>query len=81
MSFGEWPGFRIFLLIVFWVVIVFVVAAWRLYWTLPQAVENGVAAVSFDIKGPALVAFGPPLILGAAYVLLRRRSGESSHEK
>jgi putative flippase GtrA len=77
MSLAPWPGFRALALVFAWILGVFVVFAWRAYWTLPQVAEEGVAAVSFDVIRPALVAFGAPLLFFAAYALFRRRSGRN----
>ena len=59
------------MILVAWILLVFVVAAWLAYWRLPQIAEEGVAAVSFGLTAPTLIAFGPPLLLGVAWVLVR----------
>jgi hypothetical protein len=77
VSHAPWPGFRVLALVFFWILGVFVVFAWRAYWTLPRVAEEGAAAVSFDVTRAALVAFGAPLLFFAAYALFRRRSGRN----
>ena len=75
MSLREWPGFRALGVVFVWVALVFVVFAWRSYWRLSQTVaDQGVAAASFDLKLPLILAFGPPMLLAAGYAWFRRRS-------
>jgi hypothetical protein len=75
---SQWPGFRVVVILMSWVLLAFVVVAWRSYWALSQVADaNGVAAVSFPLAGPVLLAFGPPLALLVAWALLRRRSSGS----
>jgi len=42
-----------------------------------QSAADGAPAAPFSLAGPILVAVGPPLVLAAAYALLRRCSGKS----
>ena len=69
MSLREWPGFRALGVVFLWVALVFVVFAWRSYWRLSQTVaDQGVAAASFDLKLPLILAFGPPMLGGLRMV-------------
>ena len=78
MGLSEWPGFRIFLILVLWVVGVFIVAAWRVYWAVARTVaDEGSAAVAMHLKWPMLIALGPPLLLAAAWLVVRLRAGKA----
>ena len=74
MSLRGWPGFPVLRLAIVWIVLVAVVTLWRTYWMLPQALDQEVAGVHVDLKGPILLAIGPPLLLlVVAYVWHRKR--------
>lgn len=77
MRLGEWPGFHGLRIALLWVILVAAVAGWRLYWRVMQSAADGAPAAAFSPTGPILVALGPPLVLAAAYALLRRRRGKS----
>ena len=74
MKFGEWPGFQGLRVVMLWVILVFVVFGWRYYWQATRAMADEAPKVTFHVAGPLLVAFGPPLLFGIGYSLLRRRS-------
>ena len=73
MSFRGWPGFRVILLALAWILAVLVVTLWRAYWMLPKALDQGIAAVSLDIKWPIILALVPPLLLFALAFVAHRR--------
>ena len=73
MSLRGWPGFPVLRLAIVWIVLVAMVTLWRWYYMLPQALDREVAAVRIDLKGPILLALGPPLLFFAvAYVWHRK---------
>lgn len=75
MKLSEWPGFRVLLFLVFWVVIVFVVAAWRTYWAVAATMsEDGAVMAAMDWKWPIVVAVGPPILLCLAWAIVRLRA-------
>ena len=72
---GEWPGFRTLMVLVFWVAIVLVVAAWRTYWAVAASVsEDGGVRAAIDWKWPLVVALGPPLLLCLAWAVVKLRA-------
>ena len=73
MSLSEWPGFQGLRVVLLWVILVFVVFGWKYYWSMTRAVADEATRPVFSITGPLLVAFGPPLLFGLAYVLVQRR--------
>jgi len=78
MKIGEWHGFVGLRIVMLWVVLVFVVFAWRHYWGVARAVADEGTVAPFSLGAPLLVAFGPPLFFAIGYVLWRRRrSGRS----
>jgi hypothetical protein len=74
---GEWPGFQGLRILMLWVILVFVVFAWRHYWRISQAVADEAPLAHFRFTAPLLIAFGPPLLFAIGYSLVRRRSGRS----
>ena len=77
MRFAEWPGFQGLRFVLLWVILVFVVFGWRYYWAITRAVADEAARPAFSIASPLLVAFGPPLLFGLGYGLVRRGSRKS----
>ena len=73
MKLGEWPGLVGLRVVMLWVVLVFVVFAWRHYWGLTRAVADDATVERFSFGPPLLVAFGPPLVFAFGYVVWRRR--------
>ncbi len=75
MSFRDWPASRIVLLSVAWVVLTVAVLAWWTLRRLRHVDSQGIAAISGGIFEPALVLFGPPLLLFLLWLALRRPAG------
>lgn len=54
-----------------------VVTFWRSYWTVPQMLDQEVAAVSFDLRWPLIIAIAPPLMFFIGAFLWHRRAQRS----
>ena len=74
MGLRQWPWHRVALAGILWALAVCGFMTWRIFVQMPDA---PVAAISFGLLDPMLVALGPPFLLAVAWLLARRQGSTS----
>jgi Na+/proline symporter len=74
MGFSEWPARRILLLSGGWIVAYLTLLAWQLFRAISATGSGGIGATSVGLLELVAIPFGPPLVFGLLWLVLRRRA-------
>ena len=72
MSVAKWSGLRVALVAIAWPVVVVAIFTWQLSRLIARSPEIG--AVSASTRAAVLLLAGPPALLVAVWLILRRAS-------